>query len=169
MTQPREVSSVFLQQQIPTDFSCLKNVFNCLPCNVDGITERLGYFLVFELKHGEQLSKGQAMMLKAWAAKPGCTILIINCQWTEPNAKNAREFSPESFGVLDSTGTTSEALQTSAKDFAARYDVWCRVPQDGARPFTCSADEFQRDYLRLLPGCDQKAALASVREVRGTL
>jgi hypothetical protein len=166
MTEPREVSSIFLQQQIPTDFSCLKNIFNCLPCNVDGITERMGCFLVFEIKHGEELSKGQAWMLQAWAGKPGCTILIINCQWTQPNAKNAREFQPESFSVLDATGNQTETFRTTVKDFAARYDAWCRAPQDGARPFTCSPEEFERDYLKMLPGCDQGRALVSVQEGR---
>ncbi len=139
---------------------------NCLPCNVDGITERLGYFLVFKLKHGEQLSTGQALMLKAWATKPGCTILLINCKWTAPNSKNAREFSPENFSVLDATGAVSQSWRTNTADFAARYDVWCRVPSHGAHPFTCSADEFQRDYMRLLPeGCEQGRALLSVQAV----
>ena len=161
----REASSIFLQQQIPTDFSCLKNIQNCLPCNVDGITERLGFFLVFELKHGEHLSTGQALMLKAWATKPGCTILLINCQWTAPNAKHARDFTPENFSVLDATGAVSESCRTNAGDFAARYDVWCRVPSHGARPFTCSASEFEKKYLPYLPGCEKGRALLSVQSV----
>jgi len=165
MPAPREVSSIFLQQQIPTDFSCLRNVLNCLPCNVDGITERMDCFLVFELKHGEELSLGQKRMLVSWASKPLCTILIINCTWTAPNAKNARDFTPESFSVLDANGTGGASYKTNPKDFAVRYDAWCRMPRDGARPFTCSAAEFEEDYLENLPGCEQADALQHIKSV----
>lgn len=164
MGEAREVSSTFLQQQIPTDFSCLKNILNCLPCNVDGITEKEGYFLVFELKHGEELSIGQSRMLKAWAGKPGCTILIINCRWTAPNAKNAREFFPESFSQMNASGELGEPHLTNVNDFAVRYAAWLRSPWDGAQPFTCSADEFAKKYVRLLPEYEQASALASIRK-----
>jgi hypothetical protein len=151
MPEARETTSIFLQQQIPTDFSCLRNMLNCLPCNVDGITERRGYFLVFELKHGETLSVGQERMLKAWAAKPDCTILIIDCQYTKPNEKNAREFHPFRFFVLDVAGNLSEEYATNAKDFAVRYDVWTRTPSSGVRPFASSAAEFEKEFLIYLP------------------
>ncbi len=155
--------SIFMHQQIPTDFSCLKNLLNCLPCNLDGITERMGRFLVLEIKHGEQLSVGQNRMLEALAALPQFTILIVNCEWTQPNTKGGRDFIPKSFRVLNADGTRGEEYPTNAEDMGVRYDIWCRTPTDGYRPFTCSVADFQKTYVEWLPGYQQAAALTSLK------
>ena len=163
---PRETTSIFLHQQTPTDFSCLRNVLNCLPCNVDGLTERLGRFLLLELKHGEQLSVGQDRMLKALAAISQFTVLLVECEWTPPNAKGGRDFTPQTFRVLGADGTLGPEFSTTRRDMAVRYDVWCRTPTDGERPFTCSAAEFEKTYLRWLPSDQQPAALTAVQSAR---
>lgn len=164
MSEPREATSIFLHQQTPTDFSSLKNVLNCLPCNLDGVTERMAKFLVLELKHGELLSVGQERMLRALAVIPQFTILIVDCEWTPPNAKGGRDFNPQSFHVLNAgEGIPGERYQTNVKDLAVRYHVWIRTPGDGARPFTCSVAEFQKTYLRWLPSDQQPKALSSVQ------
>lgn len=110
MSDPRDVTSIFLGQQTATDFSCLKNDLNCLPCNLDGITERMGRFLVLELKHGETLSTGQERMLRALAAVPQFYVLLVDCEWSEPNNKNARSFTPLSFRVLSADGCAWPAI-----------------------------------------------------------
>src|SRR5215468_183992 len=107
-----EKHSIFMHEQIPTDYSCLSNVLNCLPCNLDGLTERLGRFLLFEVKSGEQLSRGQAMMLKALAALPQFTVLMVHCQWAAPNKMGGRDFIPEIFSVMDSAGVVGPEFQT---------------------------------------------------------
>lgn len=159
--------SIFMHQQIPTDYSCLANVLGCLPCNLDGLTERLGYFLLFEVKSGEQLSKGQQIMLKALSAIPQFTILMVHCQWSAPNSKQARDFIPLTFAVMDSTGKVGSEYKTNAGDFATRYDIWLRVPHLGHEPFTCSPEIFEEKFLRMLPGHIQSKALLHVKGARG--
>lgn len=49
-----------------------------VPCDIDGIAERNGQFLVMEWKKpGEKLSEGQKIMLKALAKKEGFIVTII--------------------------------------------------------------------------------------------
>ena len=155
-----------MHQQIPTDYSCLGNVLNCLPCNLDGLTERMGNFLLFEVKSGEQMSKGQQMMLTALAALPRFTVLMVHCQWAPPNKKGGRDFIPLSFRVMDNTGGLGPEFLTNKGDFAARYDIWLRRPTSGSDPFTCSPADFQARYIKMLPGGDQGRALAHVLSAR---
>jgi len=157
MTELRDVTPTFLEQQTPIDFSGLKNPFHCLPCNVDGLTERNGQFLLFELKHGEELSGGQFRMLKALAALPRFTVLIINCKKTKPSDKNARSFHPLTLEVMAADGELGETLVTTIEDMAARYYTWLRNAGDGCRPFTCSIAEFKTTYLPGLPIHEQAA------------
>lgn len=50
-----------------------------VPSNVDMIYERKGKFLVGEWKRvGEEISKGQEILLKAFASKPDFEVLVIN-------------------------------------------------------------------------------------------
>jgi hypothetical protein len=161
-----EKHSIFMSQQVPTDFSCLQNCFHVLPTNVDALTERMGKFLVFELKHGEQFSVGQKRALREWAGQPNFTILLIDCEHSEVNALGGRDFLPESFRVLKARGVQSPPYKTNVGDFAARYDIWTRTPSDGAIPFTCSPEEFQEKYLHWLPEHQRKSALQSVQSAR---
>jgi hypothetical protein len=162
MSEPRDTTSIFLHQQTPTDFSRLKNVMNILPCNLDGVTERLGQFLVLELKHGETLSVGQSRMLQAAAAIPQFTVLIVSCQWSPANEKGGRDFNPESFRVMGTDGALGPEYETNYRAFAVRYDIWCRTPKHGPRPFTCSLVEFQKEYLPWLPSDQQPRALSAL-------
>jgi len=161
-----DAHSIFLRQQTAVDYSCLSNVNNCLPTNVDGITERLGQFLMMELKHGEELSTGQKLMLCALAAVKEFTVLVIDCEWSPPNNKGARSFTPETFRYMDKDGVLGPVFPTSVKDFAARYDIWCRTPSHGVRPFVCSPEEFKAVYLKWLPGHYQQAAMEAVQAAR---
>jgi hypothetical protein len=135
--------SIFVYQQIPTDYSCLENGLKCLPCNLDGLTERSGRFLLMELKHGEEISGGQWRMLKALAALPAFTTLIVTCKRTDENEKGARNFIPVVFEVMDGSGLQNESYVTNVDDFRARYVAWLKRPADGALPFTLSADEWK--------------------------
>jgi len=168
MSEPRDTTSIFLHQQTPTDYSRLKNAMNILPCNLDGVTERLGQFLVLELKHGETLSVGQNRMLQAAAAIPQFTILIVNCQWSPANEKGGRDFTPESFRLMDTKGALGSEYKTNYRAFAVRYDIWCRSPKDGSLPFTCSLEDFQKKYLWWLPGDQQARALVALNSERSS-
>jgi hypothetical protein len=156
--------SIFLHQQIPTDYRCLDNVSGCLPCNVDGLTERCGYFLLFEIKSGEILSGGQTRMLKRLAALQRWTVLVINCPFRNPNEKGGRDFVPATFFVMDNEGNLDREYVTNPKSFALRYDAWLRMPEDGSTPFTCSVAEFQKRYAFRLPGDLPARALALVKQ-----
>jgi hypothetical protein len=138
--------SIFMYQQTPTDYSCLENGLKCLPCNLDGLTERNGRFLLMELKHGEEISGGQWRMLKALAALPTFTTLIVTCKRTATNEKGGRSFLPAVFDVLDASGAQSETYVTNVEDFRARYFAWLKMPSDGALPFTLRADEWKLKY-----------------------
>ena len=49
-----------------------------VPCDLDGIAERNGQFLIMEWKKpGEKLSEGQKIMLKSLAKKEGFIVTII--------------------------------------------------------------------------------------------
>ena len=49
-----------------------------VPCDLDGIAERNGQFLIMEWKKpGEKLSEGQKIMLKALAKKDGFIVTIV--------------------------------------------------------------------------------------------
>jgi hypothetical protein len=149
------VSSIFLRQQTAIDYSPLTNERKCFPCNVDGVTERDGYFLFFELKHGESFGGGQERMLKLLAALPKVVLLLFNCHWSKPNEKNARVFNPWSVqAMLPKQGGGVELTDlrvTTTADTRARYILWLQVPSRGSRLFTCSAAEFVKDYLRCFP------------------
>lgn len=65
-----------------TDYADLKGVIPSnpafVPSNVDGICERKGKFLIMEWKRpNEKVSKGQAILLKALAAKDDFMVVII--------------------------------------------------------------------------------------------
>lgn len=124
--------SIFKHEQVATDFSPLMTegvrVNKWLPTNLDGVTERLGQFLLIETKTGEPISVGQQRMLKAFAALPQFTVVIVNCEWL-PAEKGARLFKPESFSVMGSDGSIPPAIVTSTEDFASRYETWCRQPK----------------------------------------
>ncbi len=141
-----EKHSIFMLQQTPTDYSCLENGLHCLPCNLDGLTERNGRFLLMELKHGEELSGGQWRMLKALAALPPVTTVIIECKRTPTNDKGGRDFLPVAFNILDHAGSQSETYITNVDDFRARYVAWLQRPADGALPFTLTVDEWKVKY-----------------------
>jgi len=64
------------------DYSDFKGLIadnpNFVPCDIDGIVERNGQFLIMEWKNpGEKLSEGQKIMLKSLAKKEGFIVLII--------------------------------------------------------------------------------------------
>jgi hypothetical protein len=161
----RDVTPGFIGEQTAVDFSCLRNPFHCFPCNVDGLTERGGHFLLFELKHGEELSGGQFRMLQALAALPRFTVLIIRCRKTKTSEKNARNFHPLAFEVLAADGTLGETYLTTLEDMAARYYAWLRNAADGARPFTCSGADFKKTYLLGLPCHEQPAIQRGIETV----
>jgi hypothetical protein len=51
---------------------------NFVPCDLDGIAERKGYFLVMEWKRpGEEVSLGQQRMLQALAQTPKFSVIIM--------------------------------------------------------------------------------------------
>lgn len=141
-----EKHSIFIHQQTPTDYSCLENGLKCLPCNLDGLTERNGRFLLMELKHGEEISGGQWRMLKALAALPKFTTLVVDCKRTPTNEKGGRDFLPIVFHLMDGDGLQAETYITNVDDFRARYLVWLQRPEDGALPFTLPADEWKVKY-----------------------
>lgn len=142
--------SIFMHQQTPTDYSCLENDFRCLPCNLDGLTERHGRFLLMELKHGEELSGGQWRMLKALAAIPVFTTLIVSCKRTPTNDKGGRDFLPVVYNILDGNGEQGETYVTNVEDFRARYVAWLLRPGDGGLSFTLPADEWKLKYADVL-------------------
>jgi hypothetical protein len=163
----RDVTPGFIGEQTAIDFSGLRNPFHCFPCNLDGLTERAGHFLVFELKHGEELSGGQFRMLKALAALPQFTVMVIQCRKTPVSEKNARNFHPQTFEVMAADGTLGDTHLTTVEDMAARYYVWLRNADDGHRPFTCSVAEFQKIYLPRLPECERARALSGIQTAPG--
>jgi len=142
--------SIFMHQQVPNDYSNLVNGLRCLPCNMDGVTERRGQFLVFESKHGEELSDGQFRMLKEFASISRFTVLVIDCRYTKPNEKGGRDFLPVVFNVLDAEGKQGESCVTNVEDFRARYIAWLRSPGDGHLPFTLPAQEWDAKYSALV-------------------
>jgi hypothetical protein len=142
--------SIFMLQQTPTDYSCLENALKCLPCNLDGLTERNGNFLLMELKHGEEVSGGQWRMLKALAAVPAFTTLIVDCKRTPTNEKGGRDFLPIVFHTLDGAGDQGDAHVTNVDDFRARYVAWLQRPADGTLPFTLPADEWNLKYATVV-------------------
>jgi len=65
-----------------TDYADFKGLIptnpGFLPCDLDGIAERNGQFLIMEWKKpGEKLSEGQKIMLKSLAKKEGFIVTII--------------------------------------------------------------------------------------------
>ena len=128
--------SVFRTKQIPLDFSpLLVPKLKWCPVNLDGITERDGRFLVFEVKHGEQVSIGQIRMLQAMAKTPKFIVIVVNCKWSAPDEQGARLFAPESFQVMTPDGTLGELILSDTQDFKLRYEKWCRTPSVGIKAF----------------------------------
>ena len=128
--------SIFRNEQTATDYSPLKNPLKFYPTNLDGVTERLGQFLVMENKCGEDISLGQYKMLAEFAKLPQFTVLIVNCEWL-PAERGARLFKPESYSIMGTDGKLSARIETSTTDFASRYETWCRMPKAvGAKAFT---------------------------------
>jgi hypothetical protein len=105
--------SIFMHQQVPNDYGNLANELHSLPCNMDGVTERRGQFLVFDSKHGEELSEGQYRMLKEFASIPRFTVLVIDCTRTKSNEKGGRDFLPRVVRVMDVNGTQGDACITN--------------------------------------------------------
>jgi len=138
--------SIFMHQQVPNDYGNLANGLRCLPCNMDGVTERRGQFLVFEGKHGEELSDGQFRMLQEFASIPRFTVLVIDCKRTRTNEKGGRTFLPRVVRVMDVNGIQGDACVTNEEDFRARYIAWLKRPEDGALPFTLPAQEWNAKY-----------------------
>ena len=125
--------TVFTHDQKPTDFSTLKNQFGVLPTNVDGMTERLGYFLVIEVKRGEPTRRGQRLMLTQLAAQPKFLVLVVHSDYEE-TANGGLEFLPRSFQFVNPDGYGIEN-ETTPEDFARRYEQWYRFPSQGMKAF----------------------------------
>ena len=121
--------SIFRNEQTATDYSPLKNPLKFYPTNLDGVTERLGQFLVMEIKCGEDISLGQYKMLAEFAKLPQFTVLIVNCEWL-PAERGARLFKPESYSIMGPDGKLSTRIETSTADFASRYERWARQPKE---------------------------------------
>jgi hypothetical protein len=169
-----EVSTKILREQMPIDFTGLMvETSACIACNIDGLSEKDGHFLVFECKHGEDYGTGQTLMLNNLAGVPKVTVLVLLCGWLKPNEKNCRPFNPRVVrAVIHTPGmrvfprpelTLTEGRITSLQDMRARYELWLQVPSLPPRVFTCSADEFERDYLSLLPQHRQQLLMQRVR------
>jgi len=81
-----------------------------VPSNLDMVYERKGSFLVGEWKRdGENISKGQEILLKALARVPGFTVLVIN-GFTEDGNMSVNRFwrvLPEGECVLSGAGLTA--------------------------------------------------------------
>jgi hypothetical protein len=137
----------------------------CLPTNVDGLTERCGYFLFFENKHGERFGAGQKRLLEAQAKQPKTVVLFYDCDWSPADKNNARLFCPHKvtakFSTDGVTVTTAERA-TTTEDTRARYLAWVQFPSGDAGHFTCSASEFETRYLPNFPEHIQPRALAAV-------
>lgn len=161
-----EKHTIFMRQQIPTFTPAWANATKCLPCNLDGVTERKGRFLVFEVKSGEYLSTGQERMLKALTAIPQFTVLVVFCRWAQPNEKGRRDFLPFTFGILDATGSIVEPHSTNITDFWARYTAWLYKPEQGHLPFTCSVEEFKEKFLHLIPETKREETILALEKAR---
>lgn len=121
--------TMFTHQQRPTNFESLTNVNKWMPSNLDGITERLGRFLIFEIKRGEKVSIGQERMLLAFSKMPECLVLLVNSEY-QIDAKGGLEFLPMSYHIGVPSGW-GPLIKTTPEDFASRYEQWCRRPSGG--------------------------------------
>jgi len=129
--KPQQPSkSVIKNKQIPLDFSCLQNQGKWLPSNLDGTSHRQvgekDYFLHFECKHGEPVSKRQEILLAALARR-GDIVLIVHCKRVYDEALNVIRFTPLAYEILN----TGEVMSTNVAQFASRYENWCRQPSKG--------------------------------------
>jgi len=122
--------SVVNRKQIPLDFTCLQNSNKWLPTNLDRTTHRqIGekdYFLHFEVKHGEPVSKGQEILLHALARR-GDIVLVIHCKRVYDAELNVLRFSPLAYEILNN----GEVVSTNVEQFAKRYEDWCKQPSKG--------------------------------------
>ena len=89
---------------------------NFCPSNVDMILERKGKFLVGEWKReNEQISGGQKRLLKALAAHPDFTVLIV--QGNTDNGMEVQKFWEVCFDLLRFRGGSTAELKLFIKNW----------------------------------------------------
>lgn len=111
-----------------TDFGTLRGTSNnsrtSYPSNIDGIDERNGHFLFYEIKQlHEQTSEGQQRMLEALAKVPNAVVLIVRVNG-ERTAINATRFNPVSYERVYPNGMTAMSVACTLPGFAKMRDEW---------------------------------------------
>ena len=71
-------------------------------------------------------------MLRAFAAVPKFTVLLVHCKHVPVDEFGAREFIPESYSIVSST-MIQMRVPTSTEDFKVRYQQWLDNP--ASQPF----------------------------------
>lgn len=136
-----------------TDFGTLRgtssNSRTSYPSNIDGIDERNGHFLFYEIKQlNEQTSEGQQRMLEALAKMPKTTVLIVRCNG-ERTAIGATRFNPVSYERIYAGGMTSMPVKVTLQSFAKLRDDWFRAAtNDNANAMRYCFDTVEGEWLR---------------------
>lgn len=102
------------------DFSELQGVIpdnpKWLPSNIDMLMERKGKFLLCEWKReGEEFGGGQKLLLKALAAHPDFTVLIV--QGNTDNGMEVQKFWEVCFDLLRFRGGSTAELKLFIKNW----------------------------------------------------
>ena len=102
------------------DFTDLQGVIpdnpKWLPSNIDMLMERKGKFLLCEWKReGEEFGGGQKLLLKALAAHPDFTVLIV--QGNTDNGMEVQKFWEVCFDLLRFRGGSTAELKLFIKNW----------------------------------------------------
>lgn len=113
------------------DFTDLQGVIpdnpKWLPSNIDMLMERKGKFLLCEWKReGEEFGGGQKLLLKALAAHPDFTVLIV--QGNTDNGMEVQKFWEVCFDLLRFRGGSTAELKLFIKN-------WYEEVEDKDKPF----------------------------------
>lgn len=96
----------------------IPNSPNAIPSNLDGISERNGWFLVLEFKRaGESFGNGQRYMLEALANAPKFEVWIVTGNF---------ETSPIEFGCVERLlpNKMKQIVATTLDEFRLKYRAW---------------------------------------------
>lgn len=92
-----------------------------LPSNIDMLMERKGKFLLCEWKReGEEFGGGQKLLLKALAAHPDFTVLIV--QGNTDNGMEVQKFWEVCFDLLRFRGGSTAELKLFIKNWYEEVD-----------------------------------------------
>lgn len=97
-----------------------------VPSNVDGVDQKGDYFLWYEIKNpGENLSKGQEILLQALARNPKSIVLILRTNG-ERSSIGATIFNPVSYERVY-PHMTAMPTKCNLQSFTKLRDEWFRA------------------------------------------